>query len=105
MLVESLVKCLSVPVYLLWVLKLFLRPYILFSLQQTPYNHQSPEELLGNFTGYTTAVDLWAVGRMFSEILTGERLFVERNRVAQLTAIFEYLSVLTTTSFALALHV
>jgi cell division cycle 2-like protein len=47
-----------------------------------------------NFAGekiYSTAVDMWSVGCIFGEILTGKPLFESRSEIGQITKIFEIL--------------
>ena len=45
--------------------------------------YRAPELLVGD-TGYGRAIDIWAVGCLFSEMLTGEPLFPGESDIDQL---------------------
>ncbi|KAH9794238.1 protein kinase domain-containing protein [Citrus sinensis] len=57
----------------------------------SPY--KAPELLLG-YTGYSTPIDVWAVGCIFAEMITGKPLFPSKKH-DHLSLIFRYLTDLT----------
>jgi cyclin-dependent kinase len=68
-----------------------------FSLPVGKYTHEvvtlwyrAPELLLGAKT-YSTPIDLWSVGCIFAEMLTGTAIFRGENEFEQLLAIFKIL--------------
>ena len=50
--------------------------------------YRSPDVLLGNKT-YGTTVDMWSIGCIFAEMVTGKPLFAGNSESAQLEKIFE----------------
>jgi len=58
--------------------------------QQVTLWYRAPEILLGSVS-YTTAVDMWSLGCIFAELLTGRPLFNARTEIDQIHKIFEIL--------------
>lgn len=52
--------------------------------------YQAPELLVGD-TKYSSSVDVWAVGYVFAELLTGQPLWPGKSDVDQLYLIFRTL--------------
>lgn len=63
------------------------------SLQCVYSPYKAPELLLG-YTGYSTPIDVWAVGCIFAEMITGKPLFPSKKH-DHLSLIFRYLTDLT----------
>jgi len=68
-----------------------------FAVPIRPYTHEvvtlwyrAPEILLGGTT-YTTAMDIWSIGCIFSELITGTPLFPGDSEIDQLFRIFRVL--------------
>ncbi|KAI0141256.1 cmgc/cdk/pitslre protein kinase [Xylariaceae sp. FL1272] len=60
--------------------------------------YRAPELLLGTKT-YGSAVDMWSIGCIFGELLTGEPLLQGNNEVGELTKIFELCGIPTDESW------
>ncbi|KAL5760717.1 hypothetical protein ACOSP7_019213 [Xanthoceras sorbifolium] len=58
-----------------------------YSSREIPYSYKSPEELLGQFNEYSIPVDVWAVGCIFAEMITGDRVFPFGKRFDQMSTI------------------
>eukprot|EP00796_Vickermania_ingenoplastis_P011628 gene11628-8016_t len=50
-------------------------------------HYRAPELILGNVHGYDYAVDMWALGCLVPEIITGKTLFPGRDYIHQITTI------------------
>ena len=53
--------------------------------------YRAPELLVGYHQSYTTAIDVWAVGCIFAEMLGRKALFPGRDYLHQLSLIFDHL--------------
>lgn len=51
--------------------------------------YRAPEILLGS-DYYSTAVDVWSLGAIFAEMVTGQALFQGDSEIDQLFRIFRY---------------
>jgi len=60
--------------------------------------YRAPELLLG-CEKYTSAIDMWAIGCIFAELLLGEPLFKGRNEIEQIDSIFRTMGTPSTSSW------